>query len=79
MEEAMPLATIENSIQIILKDYMEKVNSGDNLSDIPVEQSNYGRPAFDIVSLPRFAPSIMSDNVSIRSQNFNNQVEGFKK
>lgn len=80
MEEAVPLATIENAIQVILKDYLDRQNSADMMSEGPIDQSNYnGRPAYDIASQPRIAPSIMSDNMSMRSQNFMNQIDGFKK
>jgi len=51
MEEAVPLATIENAIQVILKDYIDRQNSADMMSEGPIDQSNYnGRPAFDISS-----------------------------
>jgi hypothetical protein len=73
MEEAVPLATIENSIQVIFKDYKDRQNTADAMSEGPIEQSNYnGRPGFDLVSLPRIAPSVMSDNLSFRSGHFAN-------
>jgi hypothetical protein len=37
MEEAVPLATVENAISVILKDYKDRQNTADALSEGPID------------------------------------------
>ena len=37
MDEAVPMATIENAINVIIQDYNDKVNSAEALSEGPIE------------------------------------------
>lgn len=54
-----------------MKDYNDHHNTLDAMSEGPIDQSNYnGKAGYDVVSLPRIAPSVMSDNMSLKSSNF---------
>lgn len=71
MEEAVPMATVENAISVIHKDYKDRVNTADALSEGPIDNQISGRPGFEFASPMKIAtPSIMSDNLSIRSNNY---------
>lgn len=67
----MPLATVENAISVIHKDYKDRVNTADALTEGPIDHQNSGKPGSELVSPMKVAtPSIMSDNLSIRSNNY---------
>lgn len=76
MDEAVPMATIENAINVIIQDYTDKVNSAEALSEGPFDQQQQANQPLNI-GIPRHLPSAMSE--SFHSV-FNQQhIEGFKR
>jgi hypothetical protein len=72
MEEGVPLATVENAIQIIMNEYNDRegVYRGDNTSDNGGANDAKSKVQYDLVSQNKITPSQMSDNVSMRSATF---------
>lgn len=81
MEEAVPLATVENAIQVIMKDYNDR--QGPSAQGVDLISSLEGGPIFDNASKLGAVDYINvshhrifqpSDNGSFRSTNYINQI-----
>jgi hypothetical protein len=79
MEEGVPLATVENAIQIIVSDYKERkglVNiDGSSTFDQGADVAS--KVQYDVMSQNKIC--VMSDHQSFRSNNVAGHIEGFKK
>jgi hypothetical protein len=79
MEEGVPLATVENAIQIIVSDYKERkglVNI-DGSSTFDQGADIASKVQYDVMSQNKIC--VMSDHQSFRSNNVAGHIEGFKK